>query len=229
MTTLFADISQHKAARYAGFLYLTIFLGPLAYLIRLSLIVPGDTAATVNNIMANEGLFRIAIVSELIMQVFWSVLMLALYVLLKPVNKNLAVLFVLFGLLIVPIAMLNLVNLYAPLLLLSGADYLTVIETNQLHAQVMYFLDLYNTGAWIAGIFMGLWLFPFSYLVYKSGYFPRILGVLVIITGFGYVIDSFAFFLFNFEPNISMFTFLGEVVFLFWLVLKGAKIPEMKS
>jgi len=191
--------------------------------------VPGDTAATVTNIIANEGLFRIGIVSDLIMQVFWSVLMLALYVLLQPVNKNLAVLFVLLGLLIVPIAMLNLLNQYAALLLLSGAGYLTVFETNQLHAQVMYFLDLYNTGTWIAMIFMGLWLFPFGYLVYKSGYFPRILGVLVIITGIGYVIDSFAFFLFNIVANVSMVTFLGEVVFLFWLVLKGANIPEINT
>ena len=74
---------------------------------------------------------------------------------------------------------------------------------------------------------MGLWLLPFGYLVYTSGYFPRILGILVIITGIGYVIDSFAFFLFNIEANVSLMTFLGEVIFLFWLVVKGAKIPEI--
>jgi len=229
MTNLFADMSQRKAARIAGFLGLTIWLGPLALAIRMSIIVPGDVAATVNNIMANGGLFRIAIVSDLIMNVFWCLLMLALYVLLKPVGKWLASLFVVFGLLIVPIAMLNAVNDFAALLLLSGADYLTVFEAGQLHAQVMFFLDLHKTGVSIAGIFMGLWLLPLGYLVFKSGYFPRILGVLVIITGFGYVIDSFAFFLFNSEPIISMVTFIGEVVFLLWLVLKGAKIPEMKT
>jgi hypothetical protein len=228
-TASIANMSQRKAARIAGFLGLTIWLGPLALVIRQSLIVPGDVAATVNNIMANEGLFRIAIVSDLTMQVFWCLLMLALYVLLKPVNKNLASLFMLLGLLIVPIAMLNALNDFAALQLLSGADYLTVFEADQLHAQVMFFLDLHKTGVSIAGIFMGLWLFPFGYLVSKSGYFPRILGVLCIITGFGYVIDSFAFFLFNSEAIISLFTFIGEVVFLFWLVLKGAKIPEMKS
>ncbi len=113
----------------------------------------GDAAATVTNIMANEGLFRIALVSDLLMQVFWSVLMLALYVLFKPVNQNMTTLFVVLGLLIVPIAMLNLLNQYAALLLLSGADYLTAFDIN---AQVMYHLDLFSAGGWIAGIFMGL-------------------------------------------------------------------------
>ena len=223
MTNYFADITQQKASRYAGLLYLTIFLGPLAFILRQSIIVDGDAAATVTNIMANEGLFRIALVSDLLMQVFWTVLMLALYVLFKPVNQNMTTLFVVLGLLIVPIAMLNLLNQYAALLLLCGADYLAVIDIN---AQVMYYLDLFSAGVWIAGIFMGLWLLPFGYLVYTSGYFPRILGILVIITGIGYVIDSFAFFLFNIEANVSLFTFLGEVIFLFWLVIKGANIPE---
>jgi len=93
----------------------------------------------------------------------------------------------------------------------------------------MFFLDLQKAGVSVAGIFMGLWLFPFGYSVFKSGYFPRILAVLLIITGFGYLIDSLAFFLFSSEAIISMFTFIGEVVFLFWLVLKGAKIPKMES
>jgi hypothetical protein len=223
LTNYFADISQQKASKYAGILYLTIFLGPLAVILRQSIIVDGDAAATVANIIANEGLFRISFVSDLIMQVCWTVLMLALYVLFKPVNKNMTTLFVVLGLLIVPIAMLNLLNQYAALLLVSGADYLTVFNIN---AQVMYYLDLFNSGIFIAMIFMGLWLLPFGYLVYKSGYFPSILGILVIITGIGYVIDSFAFFLFNIEANVSIVTFLGEVIFLFWLVLKGAKIPE---
>ena len=157
-TASIANMSQRKAARIAGFLYLTIFLGPFALVIRQSIIVAGDAAVTVNNIMANEGLFRIAIVSDLTMQVFWCLLMLALYVLLKPVNKNLASLFMLLGLLIVPIAMLNALNDFAALQLLSGADYLTVFEADQLYAQVMFFLDLHKTGVSIAGIFMGLWL-----------------------------------------------------------------------
>ena len=88
MANPIAGMSQRKAARIAGFLGLTIWLGPLALVIRQSLIVPGDVAATVSNLMANEGLFRIALVSDLTMQVFWCMLMLALYVLLKPVGQK---------------------------------------------------------------------------------------------------------------------------------------------
>jgi len=231
MTNLFADISQHKAARVAGVLYLIVAVtGAFAELfVRQRLIVPGDAAATANNIMANELLFRIGFVSDLIMLTCFLLLPLALYVLLKPVNKNLASLFVLFALVTVPIMMLNMINQFAALLLLSGADYLTVFEAGQLHAQVLFFLNLHLAGYYIAQIFFGLWLLPLGYLVYKSGYFPRILGVLLMIGCFGYLIDAFTFFLFNYEANIGLFTFWGELIFPLWLVLKGAKIPEMKS
>jgi hypothetical protein len=113
--------SSKRTARIAGLLYLlvAVFYG-FAHFFRVSLTVPGDAAATVNNIMASESLFRFAFVSGLIGQVCFILLGLALYVLLKPVNKNLALLMVIFVLVSVPIAMLNLLNQFAALLLLSG-------------------------------------------------------------------------------------------------------------
>jgi hypothetical protein len=137
---------------------------------------------------------------------------------------------VLFVLVALPIMGINMLNQFAALLLLSGADYLTVFEPGQLHTQVMFFLDLHHAGYLIVHIFFGLWLLPLGYLVYKSGFFTRILGVFLMIACFGYLIDVFTFFLFpNFDATIGQFTFIGELIVPFWLLFKGGKIPEKKS
>lgn len=212
-------------------LYLAVIVfGVTAELVRQSLIVPGDATTTVNNIMASESLFRLAFVIDLIMIACFLLLPLALYVLLKPVNKNLALLMVIFVLVSVPIMFINMLIHFAPLLLLSGADYLTVLGADQLHALVMFFFELYTAGVMIATIFHGLWLLPLGFLVYKSGYFPRILGVLLMIACFGFLIDSLRYFVFpEYEvityPGI-VFEIIGEFGFCGWLLLKGAKIPK---
>jgi len=197
-----------------------------------TLIVPGDATTTANNIMANELLFRMGIVGSLITQLIFIFAVLVLYKLFKPVNKNHASLMVIFALVGVPIAMLNTLNRVAALLLLNGADYLKVFEPDQLHTLVMLFLNLNEQGVLIASIFWGLWLFPLGYLIYKSGYFPRILGALVVIAGFGYLLGSFTHFLLpNYEVIFPVFELMafGEILFILWILLKGAKIPEMKS
>ena len=214
-------ISINKTARIAGFLYLivAVFSG-FAASVRSSLIVSTDAAATVNNILASETLFRISFVSDLIGQVFHILLVLVLYELLKTVNKNQALLMVILALVPVPIAMLNQLNQFAVLSLLKGTDY----------SQVMFFLNLHTDGVFIAQIFWGLWLFPLGYLVFRSGYIPRILGVLLIIAGFGYLIDSFAEFLLpNYDLTISMFTFIGEVLLLLWLLIKGVNADRWEK
>ena len=227
-------MNPNKTARIAGLLYLIPFiLSFLAIFLRQSLIVPGDAATTANNIMASESLFRLSIVSALIIQIVNILLVLVLYKLLKPVNKNHALLMVIFALVGVPIAMLNELNQFAALLLLSGADYLTVFTADQLQALVPLFLGLHEHGINIAGIFWGLWLFPMGYLVFKSGYIPRILGVLLIIAGFGYLIDSFAVFLLpNFYATISqfiLFTTYGELLFPLWLLIKGVNVEQWEK
>ena len=138
--------------------------------------------------MASESLFRLSIVSSLILQIVGILVVLVLYKLLKPVNKDIALLMVVFLLVAVPIAMLNELNRFVVLLLLNGADFLTVFTADQLQALVPLFLDLHEHGIGIAGMFYGLWLFPMGYLVFKSGFLPRILGVLLMIGGFGYLI-----------------------------------------
>jgi hypothetical protein len=192
--------------------------------------VPGDTAATAKNIIASESLFRLAFVSGLVAQTVQILLVLVLYKLLKPVNKNLALLMVIFSLVGIPIAMLNLLNQFAALHLLSGVDYLTLFESGQLQAQAMFFLDLYKHGIIIAQIFWGLWLLPLGYLVFKSGFLPRILGILLIIGGLGYLIDFFIFILFpNFEVTVSQFAFIGELLFPLWLLIKGVNVEQWEK
>jgi hypothetical protein len=157
-------------------------------------------------------------------------LVLALYKLLKPVNRNLALLMVIFILLGVPIAMLNELNHFVVLLLLSGADYLTVFTADQLQALVPLLLDLHEHGIMIAHIFWGLWLLPMGYLIFKSGYIPRILGVLLIIGGFGYLIDFVTFLLFpDFDVTIAEFTFIGELLLPLWLLFKGVDVEQWEE
>ena len=235
MTNLIADMSQRKAAKVAGLLYLLIILfGVFAEIYaRSSLIVWGDATATASNIIASGSLLRVAFLSDILMIICFILLPLALYVLLKPVNKNIASLMVIFVFISVPVMLVNMIYHSAPLLLLSGADYLAVFAANQLNAMAMLHLDLYTSGVMIATIFHGLWLFPLGYLVYKSGYFPRILGIFLILACFGFLIQSLQYFLFpGYEvityPGI-VFEILGEFGFCGWLLFKGAKIPEMKS
>ena len=155
MTNRTAETSPRVVARGAGVLYLLLIIfGVYSFLyVQSSLIVPGDAAATANNIMASETLFRSGIVSWLISQTVFVFLVLVLYKLLKPVNKNHALLMVIFALVSVPSAFINELNQFAAVLLLSGADYLTVFPADQLQAQVMFFRDLHTAGFSIASIF----------------------------------------------------------------------------
>ncbi|MEE9457078.1 MAG: DUF4386 domain-containing protein [bacterium] len=232
MISRIAETSPLVYARVAGILYLvhSVLVIFSIWYVPSILIVPGDVATTANNILASEGLFRSGFVSGLIAQTIYLLLVLVLYKLLKIVNKNHALLMVVFVLVAVPIAMLNLLNQIAALLLLSGADYLTAFEPDQLHTQVMFFLDLHDHGVFIAQIFWGLWLFPLGFLVFKSGFLPRILGVLLMIGCFGYLIECFQFFLF---PGYEVITYPGlavatiaEFSLLFWLLIKGVNVQK---
>ena len=224
--------SIQKTARTTGFLYMLLIpLGVLAMIyVPNTLFVPGDISATVSNIMANQTLFRVSIVSALITQVVQIFVVLYLYKILKPVNKNHAVLMVVFSLVAVPIAMLNELNHFAVLLLLNGTDYLTFFTSDQIQSLVALFLDLRVTGIFIAQIFWGLWLFPMGYLVYKSGFLPKIIGALLIVAVFGYLADSFIFFFVpDFGITFSEFTFLGEMLITFWLLIKGVNVEQWEK
>ena len=227
-----AHPSVNRTARLAGALYLAMM--PFAFLgiiyVPSVLVVPGDATATARNITASEWLFRSGTVSHLIGQIILIFLVLTLYRLLKPVNKDYAVLMVVLALLAVPIAFLNELNHVAVLRLLSGPDYLRALTLEQRHAQAMLFLDLRNSGIFVAQVFWGLWLLPLGYLVFRSGFLPKVIGILLIIACCGYLIDSGTHLLLrDFDATISQFTFVGEVLLPMWLLIRGVNVERWSS
>ncbi len=219
MTARTVEASPQLYARVAGFLYLTLLpLGLFGLLyVPSRLMVPGDAAATAKNIIGSESLFRLSIVTAFLVHLINIFVVLILYQLLKPVNRRMALLMVIFLLLGVPIAMFNEINNFAVLRLLHGPD----------NGLITLFLDLHETGIQIAGIFWGFWLFPMGYLVYKSGFLPRILGVLLIVAGLGILVESGAAFLLpNNKVGIGVFTFWGEVLFPLWLLIRGVNVER---
>jgi hypothetical protein len=220
--------SPQFTARMAGLLYVIgSVAGVFGILYGPSLIVPGDAVATAKNIQASEALFRLSIVSALLCQILFIFVALALYQLLKAVNQPIAGLVVVFMLLSIPIAMLNELNNLAVLFLLSGAASLNVFTAEQLHALAPLFLNLHALGLNISFLVGALWFFPLGYLVFKSGFLPRILGVLLIINGLAYVIDSVAAVLLPaLNVNLVMFTGWVEVVFALWLLIRGVNVAR---
>jgi hypothetical protein len=187
-------------------------------------------AATAANILASESLFRLGIVSILLGQIIGLVVVLALYELLKPVHKNMAVLMVIFGLVAVPIGMLIELNQFAVPLVLHGPDNLTVFSADQSQALVSLFLNLHTLGIRTDEIFWGLWLFPMGYLVFRSGFLPKILGVVLMVVCVGYLIQDFAAFLFpNLVLNITLVTGWGELLLPLWLLIKGVNVDRWQK
>ena len=228
--------SIKKTARFAGLVYLLIaIIAILANSFVLeSLIIPGDAATTANNIMANELLFRSAIASFMVLVILDVVVAWALYILLKPVNKNLAMLAAWFRVVFATILGIALHNFLSVLQLLSGADYLKVFETEQLEAQAMLFLNAFNY-TWLIGLtIFGLHLFILGYLIFQSSYIPKIIGILLVVSSLGYITDSFANFLLpNYADYEALFllivaipAIIGELSLTFWLLLKGVNIKH---
>lgn len=199
-----------KTALLAGGLYTVLLFGSgFSEITRTTLISDQNAVATAASILANEALFKASFISDLIGQTAFLLLGITLYKLLSPVSKSHAVVMLAFVAVSVPMAMLNLLNQFAAIQLLSGVDYLKVMGSDQLIAQAMFFLELREYGVFITGIFWGLWLFPFGYLVYSSGYFPKAIGILLMGGCFGYLIDFFVQFLL---PSYPVITYPGLAI-----------------
>ncbi len=187
--------STKQQARRAGLLYFLLALSaPLGLMVVPGkLMVPGNAAATADAIRASEGWLRAGIASELVHQVLVIFLVLALYRLFKPVDEYLAKQVVILGALVsVPIMFVNVLNDVAALVFAQGAEYLSAFDKPQRDALAYFFLDLHGQGVTVASVFWGLWLFPFGLLVIRSGFIPKILGVLLIIAGVGYLSSALA-------------------------------------
>lgn len=230
MTINNIDEAQREALRTAGLLYfLMAIIAPIGLMyVPSTLIVTGDATATADNIRASVWLLRIGIGSELFHQTIAVFLVMALYRLFKPVNEQHAKLMVILGALVsVPIMFLNVLNEIAALMMVSGASFLSAFEKSQLDALALLFLRLHGEGTNIASIFWGLWLFPFGILVIRSGFIPRILGVLLFIAGSGYLASSFTSILLpqyaQLVGQVAMVLMFGELPIIFWLFIKGLR------
>ncbi|WP_445737608.1 DUF4386 domain-containing protein [Mariniflexile sp.] len=194
-----------------------------------SLIVWDNSTTTFNNIVSNQTLFRLGLVSGLICYTFFLFLPLVLYKLFEPVNYNYAKLMVLLAVVSVPIYFINVQNQFTILSLVSSSNYLNGFSTEQTKSMVMLYLDQYENGMRIIHIFSGLWLFPFGYLVFKSGFLPKFLGILLMLGCFGYLINFIGNTLVSNYSEIGIASYiqlpasLGEIGICLWLLIMGAK------
>jgi hypothetical protein len=227
--------SPQVYARIGGVLYLIIivigFCGE--FFVREKLVVSGDVTATANNIMASESLWRITIAGALILLVCSIALTLILYVLLRPVNKTLALLAVFFNIVEFPIEAASKLCLFAALFLSGNADYLKAFEPHQLHALVQISLKLHDYGFGIDLVFFGFACLVYGYLLFRSGYFPRTLGVLMAIAGLSYLTNSFTLILAPaYAGTISpilVLALIGELSLCLWLMVKGVDEQRWKE
>jgi len=223
--------SNKKTARIAGLLYLGVVITGIFSLLYVpgKLIVWKNTTLTYQNIASSDSLFRVWIVSGLLCYTFFLFLPLVLYKLLKPIDENHAKLMVLLAVLSVPVFFLNVQNLFTVHSLVSGISNQFGFSAEQTQTQVMLYLKQYDSGLTIVHIFSGLWLLPFGYLVFKSGFLPKVLGILLMMGCFGYLINFLGDTL---VPNyskmgiasyIQMPASIGEIGTCLWLLIMGAK------
>lgn len=233
MTNRTVKTSPQVYARIAGVLYLiNIACGVFGEIfVRGHLVVAGDALTTAHNIMGSEFLFRCGIVGDLIMHITDVPMAVIFYVLLKPVSKDLSLLAALFGMLQTAILCANKLNLVTVLLLLGGSNYLKAFDPNQLQALAQLSLVLHENGFGVGLVFFGMSCLVTAYLLFRSGYFPRTLGVLQGIAGVSYLINSFAQLLSpslaaKMFPAIVLPAFIGELATCLWLIVKGLNVSK---
>jgi hypothetical protein len=224
-----------KVTRIPGILYVLMGI-PAAFGIMYvpsKIIVQGDPAASATNILAHEFLFRTGIVSQFISNTLFILLVLVLYRIFRQVSSFHAKLMVAFVLVQVPIGFLIETFDIGSLLILKG-ELMNQLDPLQRQDMAMLFLTLHKYGMITVELFSGLWLIPFGQLVYKSGFIPRILGVLLIIGGIAYIIESLSFWLFPvYQPFVSRITIIlysiGETPIILWFLVRGLKLPDPKN
>lgn len=221
-------ISSKKDARRAGLLYLAFVITCIfAGVVRSNLIALGDASKTAELLKNSMWLLRISFIDDLVSAALFLLAAWALYVLLKPVNKNLALLFLLLNAAGVAVQCVSLLLLFAPMLVNGSVDFQKAFQPDQLNALNLLFLNLHKSGFVIAQVFYGTWLFPLGYLVYKSNFLPKWLGTLLMVDCVGVLIWFFQFFLL---PGVDIITypglaigFIAEFSLSLWLIIMGVK------
>lgn len=220
-----------KQARIAGLLYLVVVITGIFSLMYVpsKLIIWDDAAATLQNIISSQFLFRLGVMGGLICYSAFLFLPLVLYKFLKPVNENAAKLMVILAVISVPMYFINAQNQITVLSMINDEIYQHLWSSKELSSQVFLKLEQYNSGMSVIHIFSGLWLFPFGFLVYKSNFLPKIFGVLLMLGCFGYLINFTGHTLFKNYGSLGIGTYislpasLGEIGICFWMLIVGCK------
>jgi hypothetical protein len=222
-----------KAARLAGLAYLvTIVTGLFAELgVRGNVIVSGDAAATARNVMASEGLWRMGFVADLIGGATYLAVTLLLYELLRPVSRSLSLLAAFFSLVGIAIGGGAALAHLAPLFLLNGAPYLRAFDAQQLQALAYLAIRLHAQAYLIALVFFGFYEVLLGYLIFRSTFFPRVLGILVGVAGLAFLTNSFAL---GLAPAIGnalngyllAIDGVGEIALMLWLLVMGVNVRK---
>jgi hypothetical protein len=225
--------SPQRYARVGGVLYLAIIVLGLfgEVFVRGTLVVSGDATATANAIAASESLWRAGIVGDLLMQVLDLPMILVLYLLLRPVSEAFALLATFLNLIQTAVLVANKLNLLAPVLLLGNGSGLDAFTPDQLHALSYLAIKAHGYGFGVGLIFFGFACLFRGYLIFKSGYFPRILGLLMALAGLSYLVNSLALLLAPslasaLFPVILVPAFVGELSFALWLIVKGVNVEQ---
>lgn len=233
MTDASTGTSPQLYARVGGLLYLVIIVAGLSgeLFVRGSIVVPGDAAATGNNVTASPFFWRAGVAGDLVMHMCDVGLMLVFYVLLRPVSRNLALLAVLFNLVQTAVLAANKLNLLLPVFLLGDAQYLKAFTPQQLQALAYVSLRTHDYGFGIGLIFFGVECIVLGWLIFRSGYLPKVLGVLMPLAGASYLVNSFALILFpalasKLFPAIMLPAFVAELSLALWLLVKGVDVTK---
>ena len=219
-----------RTARVAGFLYLLVVLTGAFVLMYVPgrLFAPGDASATVSNILAHQSLFRAYIVVGFVSELLFVSVVLALYQLLKGVDLQVAALMVILVLIDAPLAFLSVANEVATLALVRGSDLLAVFDAPQRDALATLLINFDRQGVLVSEVFWGLWLLPLGWLVYRSGFLPRLIGVWLVINGVAYLTISTTGLLWpenlKVVSNFATPFLLGEVALMLWLLIVGARV-----
>jgi uncharacterized protein DUF4386 len=231
-----AGTSPQVYAKVAGVIWLIVaILAPFAeFFVRQGLIVPGNVAATGDNIVASQSLFRAGFATDLVVFVIEVALAAVLYVLFRPVNRTLALVMAFARLAMVTILGLNLLNMFTALQLLTSPQYAIAFEKSQVQALAFMFLNAQHYGYALGMVFFGLHLGVLGFLVYRSGFLPRILGILMVVSALGYLADSFTKFLVPQPADalamiVVVTALIGELPLTLWLLIKGVNVERWRQ
>lgn len=227
------NLSPRTLARLAGVLYLIVAIsgGFAQMFVRAGAVVPGDPAATAANIRASETAFRIGLAADVVNVVAFIGVALLLYAVLSPVHRKLSGTFVVFVAMSATIMGLDLANQAGALVLATDPSFAAGLGTDAADSLAALFLDLHGFGYLVAEVFFGLWLLPLGYVVYRSGFFPRVLGIGLMIGAASYAV-SFVLSItapgFHSEAStlVAMPAALAELSFMAWLLIRGANVAR---